>query len=228
MRGDRIRGPLSESRALEALRELHHVNVNFDVESGEELTTQNGWQIDNRCIVLPQEPPGPPTPGGPWETARQVLTNYEFADPSIVRAFYDPDDPLRGRTMLLEGRFYWMRFLLGVRVAEVTDEIRTVDGRSIRVWGWGYRTLQGHLEVGQMDYEIHKRLDSGDVEFHIHAFSKAAPISNPVVRLGFRLFGRHMQNKFARHALARMNQLVRSARSAPAAKQCELRPHHER
>ncbi|MCA1681991.1 MAG: DUF1990 domain-containing protein [Actinobacteria bacterium] len=34
------------------------------------------------------------------------------------------------------------------------DETRDVDGRTVRVWGWNYRTLQGHLEMGQMDYEV--------------------------------------------------------------------------
>ena len=34
-------------------------------------------------------------------------------------------------------------------------------GDAVRVWGWSYRTLQGHLEMGQMDYALWKWLDDG-------------------------------------------------------------------
>jgi uncharacterized protein (UPF0548 family) len=136
------------------------------------------------------------------------MQRYEFADPSIVRAVYYPDRPLEERDMLLEVRFYGLRFRFGVRVGGVVDETRTVDGREVRVWGWNYRTLQGHLEKGQMDYEVWKWLDTGEVEFRIHAFSRAADIPNPIVRLGFRLFGRREQVRFARRSCERMAVLV--------------------
>ena len=59
-----------------------------------------------------------------------------------------------------------------------------------------------------MDYEVWKWLDSGDVEFRIHVVSRAAHIPNPVIRLGFRLFGRRAQTKFARRACERMAKLT--------------------
>ena len=110
--------------------------------------------------------------------------------------------------MLLEGRFYGLRFRFGVRVGGVVDETREVDGRPVRVWGWNYRTLQGHLEMGQMDYEVWKWLDSGEVEFHTCRFSRRAKVGNPVVRLGLRIFGRRQQEKFARRACERMARLT--------------------
>jgi uncharacterized protein (UPF0548 family) len=111
------------------------------------------------------------------ERARDLMLDYEFADPSIVRAVYAPDSPLEGRDMLLEVRFLGLRFRVGVRVAGVVDETSEADGRTARVWGWSYRTLQGHLEMGQMDYEVWKWLDSGDVQFRIHVVSRPARIS---------------------------------------------------
>jgi uncharacterized protein (UPF0548 family) len=110
--------------------------------------------------------------------------------------------------MLLEARFWGLRFQLGVRVTRVIDETRSLDGRDVRVWGWSYATLQGHLEVGQMDYEVWKRLDSGAVEFHVHVVSRPERIPNPVLRLGFRLFGRREQVRFAKRACKRMAALV--------------------
>lgn len=72
-------------------------------------------------------------------------------------------------------------FHVDVRVVMEAGEI-DFCARPVRVWGWNYRTLQGHLEMGQMD--------------------------NPLIRVGFALFGRRMQKKFARRALARMHALV--------------------
>ena len=71
---------------------------------------------------------------------------------------------------------------VGVRVGEVYDEERAVDGRQARVFGWNYRTLEGHVEEGQMNWEVWKWVDSGDVQFHVHAVSRPAPIPNPIVR----------------------------------------------
>jgi uncharacterized protein (UPF0548 family) len=143
--------------------------------------------------------------------ARRLLRDYEFADPDIVRAVYHPDSPLDERDMLLEARFWGLRFRLGVRVGGVRDEAVDVDGRPVRVWGWNYRTLQGHLEMGQMDFEVWKWLDTGQVEFRTRRFSRHAHVRNPVVRLGLWIFGRREQVRFARRACDRMASLTAAA-----------------
>jgi uncharacterized protein (UPF0548 family) len=118
--------------------------------------------------------------------------------------------------MILELRFWGLRFHVGVRVVAVTEGTRSEDGRQAAVWGWSYRTLEGHLEAGQMDYEVRKWLDTGEVEFRIHAYSRTAYIRNPLVRLGFRVFGRREQTKFARNACERMRRLVEAEPLATA------------
>ncbi len=80
--------------------------------------------------------------------------------------------------------------------------------RAARVWGWSYGTLVGHLERGQMDFAVRKRLDDGAVDFRIHVVSRPAREGNPLVRLGFRLVGRREQVRFARRACERMAELV--------------------
>ena len=167
--------------------------------------------MDDYRQPLPPEPPGLPLADGSWQAARRLIRDYAFADPSIIRAIYYPDHPLEQRDMLLEGRFLGIRFYFGCRVGGVNDELRTIHARQVQVWGWNYRTLQGHLEMGQMDYEVWKWLDSGTVEFRIHVVSKPAHIPNPLVRLGFRVFGRAMQRRFACHACRRMAQLTTAA-----------------
>jgi uncharacterized protein (UPF0548 family) len=201
--------PLGDPEARRILDQLHDKPLNFDLGDGR-FGRGEGWLSDDYCQPLPPEPPGPPVPGGSWEVARGLMRDYEFADPSIVRAVYHPDRPLDQRDMLLEARFYGLRFRFGVRVGGVVDETREVDGRRVRVWGWNYRTLQGHLEMGQMDYEVWKWLDTGDVEFHTCRFSRRAKVANPVVRLGLRLFGRRQQVRFARRACERMAALTRA------------------
>jgi uncharacterized protein (UPF0548 family) len=188
--GLRIHTRRVEVSPLEALRE---VDVNF--EDGED-----GWRVDDYRQPLPPEEPGPPQPSGAWERARELMEAYEFADSNIVRATFARGSALPGRDMLLQVRFWGLRFQLGVRVSGVVDEERTEQGRPVRVWGWSYRTLKRHLEMGQMDYEVWKWLDDGSVEFRIHVESKPARIPNPFVRIGFRLFGRREQVRFARRA----------------------------
>jgi uncharacterized protein (UPF0548 family) len=136
------------------------------------------------------------------------MREYAFADPAIVRAIYERDSPLEGRDILLEVRFWGLKFSFGVRVGRVVDETRGVQGREARVWGWSYATLRGHLERGQMDYEVWKWLDTGEVEFRIHVVSRPSRTGNPVIRFGFRLFGRREQVRFARRACERMADLV--------------------
>lgn len=195
-------------RALRVLNELHEAEPNFDPRLRADVVWESGWLTDRYGVRLPAESPGPPSTSGSWAIARRVIADYEFADPSIVRAVSYPEEPLQGRTMLLIGFFWGLRFHLGVRVGGVIDETRIAGGHQARVWGWGYHTLQGHLEMGQMDYEVWKWLSTGDVEFRISVLSRPAPIPNPLVRLGHAVFGRSMQKKFAHRALWRMKQRV--------------------
>jgi hypothetical protein len=113
--------------------------------------------------------------------------------------------------MLLEIHFWGLRIYAGVRVGDIVDEVRRQDGREVRIRTWNYRTLEDHFEAGQIDYELWKWLDSGEIEFRIDAFSRPASISQPIVRFGFRLFGRSTQVRFARHACQRMQRLTLAA-----------------
>jgi uncharacterized protein (UPF0548 family) len=176
---------MSPSRAVQRkLSELAGKQVNFDAGALDMQHPPRGWNVDDRWQPLPPEPPGEPAAGGSWEIARRLIRGYEFADPSMVRAFYDPDKPLAGRDMLLELQTLGVvHVYVGVRVGEVYDQVREVDGRRGRVFGWYYRTLEGHVERGQMDWQVWKWLDSGEVQFHVHAVSRAAPVTNPFVFL---------------------------------------------
>lgn len=206
-------------RARRALERLQRRELNFDPADLEDAGPETGWQVDDHAAELPSEPHGPPVAGGSWEVARDLIRDYRFADPTLIQAVYYPSQRFEERNMLLEGRFLGLRFLFGVRVAAVIDETRHDDeGRPVRAWGWSYRTLEGHLERGQMSFTVEKRYDTGEVLFRINAVSQVAHIPNPIVRIGFRIFGRRLQLRFAHQALARMRELVET----------ELREGHEK
>ncbi|MFG2088939.1 DUF1990 family protein [Spirillospora sp. NPDC048824] len=193
---------------------LDRLPLNFDPHQHDMNRPESGWHVDDYRQPLPAEPPGPPVAGGSWEVARRLVRNYEYADPAIIREICRSGPPEPGRNMLLEGRFYGLHFYLGLRIGDVVDGVIERDGRRARVWGWTYRTLKGHLERGQMNQEVRKWLDTGEVEFHIHAFSQRAPIPNPIVRLGFILFGRITQVRFYKRSCWRMAALTTAALAA--------------
>jgi uncharacterized protein (UPF0548 family) len=184
--------------------------VNFDTTTTDEHSPADGWRVDDMVETLPREKPGPPVENGSWQVARRLMVDYQLSDPRIVSASYDEHSPLSGRDMLLRIRFLGLRFAVGVRVGDVYEETRDLDGRSAQVFGWGYRTLEGHFEQGAIHYEAWKWLDTGDVEFRLRAFSKVAGTGPLLLRTGFRLVGRPHQLRFYRQACRRMRRLTES------------------
>ena len=194
------------------LANYENAKVNYDFARQSEYTSATGWRLDDYATDLPAEAPGPPEAHGVFAAAQDVLRRYAFPPPNLITGIFKPDGPLENRVMLLRAHFLLFSFWFGVRVSEVTDEAAraTPDGPE-RVWGYGYRTLEGHFERGQIDFTIHKNLTTGAVQFRIHAVSQHGRIRNPFYWLGFKLFGRMLQRRFAHESLARMRQLVAAA-----------------
>jgi Domain of unknown function (DUF1990) len=187
-------GPPRVRRRLAALPDKP---LNFAPADLRSASPATGWKITDLCQTLPSEPPGAPIEHGSWHIAQRLMRGYEFADPSIVRAYYDPEGPLEGRNMLLRLRALGIVHLyVGVRVGDVYEEVRELDGDRACVWGWNYRTLEGHVEMGQMDWQVWKWLTDGRVEFRVHAVARMAHIPNPIVRLGFYLVRERERSAF--------------------------------
>ena len=200
---------VDEASALDSLRGRQ---VNYDpARAPEDGRPEGHWHVDSGATLIGQEPPGDPVDGGPWEMARELVTQYEFADDRILRAVYRQDQDLHGRDMLLEGRFLFLRFYFGVRVTGVFDETRDTDRGPERVWGWCYQTLQGHLEQGRISFEVAKNLVNGQVGFRVTGYSRAAQIPDPLVRFGFSLFGRRTQTRYYAAVQSRLYRLVQQA-----------------
>jgi uncharacterized protein (UPF0548 family) len=195
-----------DPRIARRVAALHAKPLNYDPDAPHPESA--GWRVDDYCEPLPSEPPGPPVDGGSFRIAQRLLRDYKVADPSIVRAHYDHDAPLEGRDMLLELRFWLFRTFAGCRVGEVVDERRTVDGRPVQIWGWPYRTLAGHVEQGEMSWEVWKWIDTGEVEFRIHSYSRLTGAANPFTRTGIRLFGQRERRRYLTGACRRIRELT--------------------
>jgi hypothetical protein len=186
-----------------------HAKVNYDFSRQSEYTSATGWRLDDYEADLPAEAPGPPEAAGSFAAAQDVLRRYAFPPPDLITGIFNPEGPLEKRIMILRAQFLLFKFYFGVRVSEVTnEEARHTPHGPERVWGYGYRTLEGHFERGQIDFTIHKNLKSGAVQFQIHAVSQPGRIRNPFYWVGFKLFGRTLQRKFARESLRRMKEMV--------------------
>jgi hypothetical protein len=209
---------LSEQALWEQYRDqieaLHGRKLNFDLEKRDTYTAENGWHVDDFRTELPPEPPGPPQPAGSFEAAKKMLREYRFPDPGIITGIFVPDVPLDQRVMLLRASYLWMTFYFGVKVGAVIDERQESERGPEQVWGFSYQTLEGHMERGQMTFTVRKYLQSGQVAFRIQAFSQPADFPNPILRLGFRLFGRRVQLRFVHRSMNRMRELVEQEISA--------------
>ena len=205
---------VDEASALDSLRgrQVHYDPVN----APEDGSPEGHWHVDSGATLIGHEPPGDPVPGGLWEMARELVTRYEFADERILRAVYDQDQDLLGRDMLLEGRFFFLRFYFGVRVTNVYDETQDTERGRERIWGWSYQTLQGHLEEGRISFEVIKNLTTGQIGFRVTGYSRAAQIPDPLVRFGFSLFGRRTQTRYYAAVQSRLYQLVQQAQHGEA------------
>lgn len=212
-------------RLQRRLADLHRRSVNYDASRAGEYTGESRWRVDDMSATLPSEPSGEPVEGGSWLVARQLMHDYQVADPHRVQAVYDHDAPLEGRNMLLEIRFLLLRAHVGVCVGTPYDETRHVDGRQARVFGWSYRTLEGHFEMGEMHYQVWKWLDNGDVEFRLHSHSRPATTGPLWLRLGFRLVGRQQQLAFYHSACRRMQRLTESQLELADVRRREERVH---
>ena len=193
-----------------------HAKVNYDYDQPHEYTSATGWRLDDYATDLPAEAPGPPAPAGSFAAAQDALRRYAFPPPDLITGYFAPDGLLATRVMVLRAHFLVFNFWFGVRVSDVMDEAaRPSPAGPERVWGYGYRTLEGHFERGQINFSIHKNLATGAVRFRIHAVSQLGRIRNPFYWLGFKLFGRMLQRRFAHQSLVRMRGLVADALARP-------------
>jgi uncharacterized protein (UPF0548 family) len=200
--------PAIDERVLARLTAIAAMEPTIDLTKRDAFVAAAGWHVDARERQLAPEPPGPPIAAGSFAAARDILERYAFPPPRLIRGTFDPAAPLEGRAMLLTATYLWMTFELPVRVSRVIDATRTDGTGSQQVWGYSYQTLVGHIERGEITFEIIKQIETGAVAFRISSFSQTGHIANLMHRIGFRFVGRRLQRRFAEESLHNMQQMV--------------------
>jgi uncharacterized protein (UPF0548 family) len=182
---------------------------NFD--PAEPKTPDRGWSRHGSETVVAREPAGPPRPGGSFARGREAITRYEFSDPRIVEAHFDPAVPLEDRHMLLELKPLALRFLAGVKVGAVRDEQSDIE----TVFGFRYDTLAGHVESGWEWFILTKSHATGEVRFRIQADWKPGDFPNWWSRVGFAALGIHYQRRWTRRSHARLRHILEERPPVP-------------
>jgi len=201
------RNPIdNDKRTANELAELQERGFNYDVQSYS--PDDSSWRHDSYVTTVGKESPGPPVEGGLFMTAKQIVSEYRFPDPRRVVGKFDSASPLDGRNMLLDAKFAGVRVQFAVRIVEVVDREIQLDEGDCCEWGYAYRTLDGHWEVGQITFLLRKSYESGEVKFLINAYSRTGRIPNPLYRFGFWLLGRKVQTNFAKRCLNRLVQMT--------------------
>lgn len=172
---------------------------NFDAVE-EDMTPDHEWQHYYSEAVIAREPDRASVY---FERAVNALANYQFSDPDIVTAHFDPLMPLHGRRMLLEIKVLGLRYLCPAMVTRVRDE----NSGGERVFGFRYDTLDGHIERGVEWFQLTRGSD-GRITFRIEARWRTGQLPNWWSRAGFSVLAGHYQRKWHRQAHRRMSVLA--------------------
>ena len=168
----------NDERSSSQLAELQRRGFNYEVESYS--PDDPSWRHDSYETTVGKESPGAPEDGGLFLTAKRIVKEYRFPDPRRVTGKFDPSASLSGRNMLLNAQFLGVRVQFAVRVVDVIDREILRDEVPYVEWGYAYRTLDGHWEVGQMTFLLRKNCETGKVSFLINAYSRTGKISEPI------------------------------------------------
>ena len=176
------------------LEEARTLSLNFD-ETEEEMTGERGWHHYYSEAVIANEAEGHDR----FTRARVALANYQFSDPAIVLAHFDPAEPLLGRCMLLEIQVLGLHYLCPAVVTRLREE----PG----VFGFRYATLEGHMERG-VEWFLLTKDDQGAIRFRIEARWRKAHFPNWWSRIGFLLLSGYYQRQWHRRAHHRLSLLA--------------------
>ena len=161
----------------------------------EEMTGESGWHHYQSDAIIATDTEGSER----FQRARTALANYQFSDPGIVLAHFDPAAPLQGRPMLLEIQVLGLHYLCPAIVTRVRDEAG--------VFAFRYDTVEGHIERG-VEWFVLTRSDAGEIRFRIEARWRRGDFPNWWSRLGFIALSGHYQRQWHRRAHNRLSLLA--------------------
>lgn len=167
---------------------------NFEAKE-EEMTGEHGWHHYYSEAVIAREQDS----SACFDRAKTALTNYQFSNPDIVVAHFDPAVPLLRRRILLEIKIWGLHYLCPAAVTQVRDEPR--------VYGFRYDTLVGHIERG-VEWFLLSKNEQGEIRFRIEARWQHGDLPNWWSRLGFMVLSGPYQRRWHRQAHRRLSMLA--------------------
>ena len=184
--------PATEVRArLDAATAL---DTNVEVPE-QAMTAEDGWHHYYSEAIIAHEAEGDEHFG----RACNALAHYQFSDPGIVLAHFDPAAPLLKRCMLLEIQVLGLRYLCPA----IVSHVREAPG----VFGFRYDTLTGHFERG-VEWFVLTRDEAGAIRFRIEARWKKGDFPNWWSRVGFMVLSGYYQRTWHRRAHQRLSLLA--------------------
>jgi uncharacterized protein (UPF0548 family) len=175
---------------------LNGLERNFEGRE-EDMSADNGWQHYYSEAVIAREKAGEHEF---FERASVALANYQFSDPGIVIAHFDPTTPLLGRRILLEIQVLGLHYLCPALVTLVRSEDHTV-------FGFRYDTLVGHIERG-VEWFLITKSPTGEIRFRIEARWQRGELPNWWSEIGFTMLAGRYQRKWHRQAHRRLSLLA--------------------
>lgn len=192
-----------------ALGDLSSLEYDSEAQIFESSKDRLGWHIQQYRDLIAQEASGHPEPQGKFNKMKEVLAQGRLVNRRLLRVYMDSQGPLLGRNLLLVTRVFGIPLRFGVRIARVFDEeVGNIDGHREHVWGYTYRSLKGHYDIGEVSFRISKDLTSGHLFFAIETCSKTSRIPQFWYRWAFRIFGPGVQRVFCLNAIRRMRRLI--------------------
>ncbi len=124
---------------------------------------------DRHALLIGVEPPGPPLTDGPFRRVARAISEYRIFPPHLVGRVVK-------RTPLQVGDVVGLcyRFFLGIRMFMASRVIDVFDGPTPSGWrsGFTYRTLEGHVEIGEETFAVEKNAHTGEVIASLSAWSR--------------------------------------------------------
>lgn len=193
----------SENELEQRLDLARNAPLNFPL-TGPESQDGKNWRRYYSESIIARENPGMPEENGAFALAWKAIKEYQFSDPGIVVSHFNPKDPFKGRTLLLEIKAYGLHYLCGARIGAIRE---TADDKQTQ-YGFRYDTIDGHIEVGSEWFFLTKNHETGEIYFRISASWRPGQFPNWWSRIGFELVGRKFQLAWHRLAYLRLRQIV--------------------
>jgi uncharacterized protein (UPF0548 family) len=158
--------------------------------------------FDRHEGVVGVEPPGPPLEDGPYVRVRRAILDFrifpeKLATPVVERTPLQFGDALG----LRYGMFPFVSIFFASRVIDVIDEQR--EGKLKQ--GFTYRTLDGHMMLGEETFLVEKNLHTGEVKASLEAWSRPR---HWLTRAGY-WYARRCQLQAGRRAIRNLQSLAR-------------------